>query len=334
MQFSFLHKRSGYMGVVCAMILLSACTKTGSSTAVSSQSNSLMQVVYNNFSLYLYYTALSATNYNDTLNAPGPFTVVAPSNTAFQSAGFTAGTDVIRATDSMRVMMPYLILRQRIALDSVPLAFNQELKASNGKSLYLTRWINARDTAVVINGIRVSTLSKPTANGLLNISDGLIYPSLFSDVQAGVSGDPNLTLFNAALMQSGVYSNLRTGGPYTVFAPVNAAFNAIGIMTVDSIYKMDPARLKTLVLAHIVNARSFVYDYILKADVNSNTYTETAIDGSTLTVTLLPNASLPGRFTGITLTPATGSTASLSRSNALANNGVIHSINSLLKTNF
>jgi uncharacterized surface protein with fasciclin (FAS1) repeats len=323
-----------YTGIACAMLLLSACSKNNNAPVTTSQSNSLMQVVYNNFSLYLYYTALSATNYDDTLNAPGPFTVIAPSNAAFQSAGFNAGTDVIRATDSMRTIMPYIILRQRLALDSVPLAFNQELKTSNGKSLYLTRWVNARDTAVVVNGIRISTLSKPTSNGLLNISDGLIFPSKFNNVQAAISGDANLTLFNAAIMQSGVYNDLRTGGPYTVFAPVNAAFNAIGILTTDSIYKMDPARLKTLVRAHIVSARSFVYDYILKADITSNTYKETAIDGSTLTVTLVPNVSQPGRFSGITLTPAIGSTASLSRSNTLADNGVIHSIYSLLKTNF
>ncbi|MBN9383731.1 MAG: fasciclin domain-containing protein [Chitinophagaceae bacterium] len=317
-----------------AILLLAACSKDKSNPGNAHQNNGIVQVAYNNFSLYLYYTALTSTGYGDTLNGTGPYTVLGPSNSAFQAAGLNSGTDIIRAADSMRTMMPYLVLKQRLAIDSTPLAFDQELTAANGKKIYLTHWINKRDTAVVVNGIRINTLSKPASNGLVNIADGLIYPSVFSDVQTAVSGNPGLTLFNAALMQSGVYNDLRTGGPYTVFAPVNTAFNTIGITTTDSIYKMDPARLKTLVLAHVAPVRSFVYDYILKADETTNTYTETAMDGSTLTVTLLPNTTQPGRFRGITLTPNGGPVVGLTRSNILADNGVVHSINTLLKTNF
>lgn len=313
------------------ILLLASCSKDKGN---AHQDNGIVQVAYNNFSLYLYYTALASTGYGDSLNGAGPFTILGPSNTAFQAAGFNSGADIIKAADSMRTMMPYLVLKQRLAIDSTPLAFDQELTAANGKKLFLTHWVNKRDTAVVVNGIRISTLSRPASNGLVNIADGIIYPSIYSDVQTAVSGDPSLILFNAALMQSGVYNDLRKGGPYTVFAPVNTAFYAIGITTTDSIYKMDPARLKTLVLAHVAPVRSFIYDYILKADVTTNTYTETAMDGSTLTVKLLPNAAQPGRFTGITLTPAGGPVVGLTRTNVLADNGVVHSINKLLTTNF
>ncbi len=329
----FLRQRLHTGGWLLGLLLLAACHKDEAKPGGNATNNSIVQEAYNNFSLYFYYTALTNSGYSDTLKGPGPFTVLAPSNAAFQAAGFSSGVDVVHASDSIRTMMPYMILRQRIAIDSTPLAFNQELTASNGKKLYLTHWENTRDTAVIVNGNRISTLSQPASNGLVNISDRLLYPSVFSDVQAAVSGDANLTLFNAALVTSGADAELRQGGPYTVFAPSNSAFNALGINSTKAIFQMDPAQLKAMVLAHVVKSRSFIYDYILKADETTNTYTETMEDGSTVTMKLIPDITQAGRFKGVTLSPAGGATVNVKRSNVLADNGVVHTIDNLLTTN-
>ncbi len=321
-------------GWLLGLLLLGACHKDDGKTADNVTSNGIVQKAYNNFSLYFYYTSLTSSGYSDSLNGPGPFTVIAPSNAAFQAAGFSSGVDIVHASDSIRTMMPYLILRQRLAIDSTPMAFNQELTASDGKKMYLTHWANARDTAVVVNGSRISTLSEPASNGLINVSDGLLYPSVFSDVQAAVSGDANLTLFNAALVTSGMDAELRQGGPYTLFAPTNSAFSAIGVSSTKAIFQMDPETLKALVRAHVVSGRKFIYDYILQADVTTNTYAETMEDGSTVTMNLIPDNTLVGRFTGVTLTAAGGATVKITRSNVLADNGVVHTIDNLLNTTF
>jgi len=315
-------------------LVVMACHKDHPKPSSASSGDTITKEAANNFSLFLYYSALTSTGYGDTLALRGPFTVLGPSNAAFQNAGFNSSADIIHASDSMFRLMPYLILRQRLAIDSVPMGFNQELTASNGQKLYLTHWANERDTAVVVNGVRISTLSRLASNGLVNIADGLIYPSSFADVKAAVSGDADLTLFNAALIQSGLADQLKTGGPYTVFAPTNAAFAAIGILTTDSVYNMDPAMLKALIQAHIVAERRFVYDYILMADVTVSSFDETMLDGSTVTMTLIPDYSIPGRFTGVKLSSAAVSGVGLTRSNVLAGNGVVHSINTLLNSNF
>lgn len=330
---SFIRPHPG--GWLLGLLLLAGCHKDKAGPGGNVASNDgIVEVAYNNFSLYFYYSAVTSSGYADTLNGAGPFTILAPSNTAFQAAGFNSGIDIVHASDSIRTMMPYLILKQRLAIDSTPLAFNQELTASDGKKLFLTHWANARDTAVVVNGNRISTFSQPASNGLINISDGLIYPSVFSDVQAAVSGNPDLTLFNAALIQSGMDTELRQGEPYTVFAPTNSAFDPLHITSTKDIFQMDPARLKTMVMAHVVKNRSFVYDYILKADETSDTYVETMEDGSSVTMTLIPDYSQAGRFTGITLSSAEAPSINLTRSNVLADNGVVHTIDNLLTTNF
>jgi uncharacterized surface protein with fasciclin (FAS1) repeats len=276
---------------------------------------------------------MGAANYTDTLTATGPFTLLGPSNDAFIQAGYTSGASVIRAADSMRVALPYHILRGKVLLDALPLAFNQPFTAANGQPLFITHWMNARDTAVIVNGIRVSTRDKAASNGLVNIIDGLLYPNAYTNVQQAVSGTPALSFFNAAIIRSGLAQAYQSGGPYTVFAPENAAFTAIGIPSTDSIYNMDPAVLQNIVKAHITNGRNFVYDYILKADVSTNTYQEQMLGGQQATISLLPDNTQPGRFSGINIRLNSDNNtgiARLSRRNILAGNGVVHSISSIL----
>jgi uncharacterized surface protein with fasciclin (FAS1) repeats len=153
---------------------------------------------------------------------------------------------------------------------------------------------------------------------------------VYKDVQEAVSGDAALTFFNAAIIHAGLTTTLKSNTVYTIFAPVNTAFAGMGITSVDDVYKKDPAVLKEFVNAHIVAGRNFVYDYILKADVTTNSYMETMLSGANATIKLIPNSGVPGRFSGIQVQGTSGNTATLSKSNVLAANGVVHSINSIL----
>jgi hypothetical protein len=96
---------------------------------------------------------------------------------------------------------------------------------------------------------------------------------------------------------------------------------------------MDAIVLQKLVKAHITRGRSFVYDYILKADVGTNTYTEQLLGGQQGIITLTPDNTQPGRFSGITIQlqgPGNTGTATLPKKNVLAGNGVVHGISRIL----
>lgn len=314
-----------------ALLLVSGCKKDKLPTADKNITNGITAVVSNNASsLSLFGFALSATHYNDTLSKPGPFTVLCPSNTAFINAGYPTGVDIIKATGLVNTLLPYYVFRKEVKFNSLPMAFDQPVTASNGQTIYITRWQNSRDTAIIANGIRLSTFDKPAANGLVNITDGMLTPPVYKNVQEAVSGDPALSFFNAALIKSGIAETLKTGGPYTIFAPVNSAFNGIGLLSVDDVYKADPAFLQTLVKGHVVTKRSFVYDYILKADVATNTYEETMLNGAKSTITLIPDNTVQGRFLGIRIKGSSPNTATLPKINVLSGNGVVHSITNIL----
>ncbi|MCQ3996789.1 fasciclin domain-containing protein, partial [Klebsiella pneumoniae] len=69
--------------------------------------------------------------------------------------------------------------------------------------------------------------------------------------------NPNLTYLVAALQRAGLVQTIATGGPFTVFAPTNAAFQAAGFPTIASIQSADPAVLTRILTYHVLNERAF-----------------------------------------------------------------------------
>jgi Fasciclin domain len=69
-----------------------------------------------------------------------------------------------------------------------------------------------------------------------------------------IASDSTLSLLQLALQRAGLDSLLATGGPFTLFAPVNSAFLSAGL-TADSIGGFDPAALRNLIGYSLVTGR-------------------------------------------------------------------------------
>ncbi|MEO7264011.1 MAG: fasciclin domain-containing protein [Ferruginibacter sp.] len=73
-----------------------------------------------------------------------------------------------------------------------------------------------------------------------------------------ITNKSNLSLFSAALTKTRLTTFTQGGGPYTVWAPTNAAFNAIGITTAADLNNIDSNLLVQLLTYHIqATSRSF-----------------------------------------------------------------------------
>jgi len=66
-----------------------------------------------------------------------------------------------------------------------------------------------------------------------------------------IAQDENLTRLAEALSVTGLYDTLDTGGPYTVFAPSDDAFDALGNETIDRLFS-ETTDLTTILRYHIV----------------------------------------------------------------------------------
>ena len=150
-----------------------------------------------------------------------------------------------------------------------------------------------------------------------------MYPS--RDIMDNLTQSPEHHTFVAALNVAGLAATLRQPGPFTVFAPTDAAFRSLPAGMLDQL--MQPAgqtRLSALLDEHVVRGR---YD--------STTLGHQVADGNgTTELATLAGAPLTARLNGavnLLLRDPAGGFADISVYDVINANGVIHVIDKVLQ---
>jgi uncharacterized surface protein with fasciclin (FAS1) repeats len=131
------------------------------------------------------------------------------------------------------------------------------------------------------------------------------------------------TTLVAAVQAAGLVETLKGAGPFTVFAPVNAAFDALPAGTVDNLLKPENKDALVKVLTCHVVAADAMSDAIGKM---------IADDGGTHPVNTVGGCVLQAKMDGdkITLTDEQGGVATVTIADVKQSNGVIHVIDKVL----
>lgn len=123
-----------------------------------------------------------------------------------------------------------------------------------------------------------------------------------------IARDPELSTLNGLVQKAGLTDTLKAAGPYTVFAPTNAAFKAVPAKTLDDLAR-DPSKLKEVLSYHVLPAR------VSSAEVtNSNARTAQGA-----------NVALAKAGTFVTVEEAMVQTADIA-----ATNGIVHTVDRVL----
>lgn len=123
-----------------------------------------------------------------------------------------------------------------------------------------------------------------------------------------IARDPELSTLNGLVQKAGLADALKSGGPYTVFAPTNEAFKAVPAKTLDELGK-DPAKLKAVLAYHVLPAKVMA-DQVQTGNAKS-------VEGG--------NVALGKAGTFVTVEDAMVQTADIA-----ASNGVVHTIDRVL----
>ena len=141
-------------------------------------------------------------------------------------------------------------------------------------------------------------------------------PAKTNIVTAAVASKDHQTLVGA-LKTAGLADTLAGKGPFTVFAPTDAAFSRLPAGTVDKL--VEPAsrdQLRAVLTYHVVPGRITSADLVKAISDGGGKATLKTVQGGTIT------ASLSGR--SVVLTDATGGTATVTKADLVQSNGVIH----------
>ena len=249
-------------------------------------------------------TAVIAAGLAGTLSGEGPFTVFAPTDAAFAAlpAG-TLDTLLMDPTGVLTDILTYHVVGAEALSSS--LTDGQVIVTLNGKDVTVT--INM--DGIFINDAEVTIADIQTDNGVVHVIDAVLLPPTITVVDVIVNSPVHETL-ETAVIAAGLAGTLSGEGPFTVFAPTDAAFAALPAGTLDTLL-MDPTGVLTDILTY----------HVVGAEALSSSLTEgqviVTLNGKDVTVTI--------NMDGIFINDAEVTIADIQ-----TDNGVVHVIDAVL----
>ena len=262
-------------------LFIISCDNNSDNDDLCCAGSSIVDLASQTESLSTLVSALQITGLDETLSSPGAFTVLAPTNDAFDAfltSINVASLDDIPVDILTNVLLNHVIIGEAQS-GSLTNGYASTLAVSGASGTNMSLYINT-DDGVTFNGVSsVTTADVVASNGVVHIVDGVIgLPSVVTFALA----DPNfgslvqaLTAYDYSQSFVGLLS-IPAGSapaPFTVFAPVNSAFdNLLDELAVNSIYEIDEQTLGTVLSYHVM--------------VSANQMSNTFSDGMVLTTSL------------------------------------------------
>ncbi|TGE21702.1 fasciclin domain-containing protein [Hymenobacter aquaticus] len=167
-----------------------------------------------------------------------------------------------------------------------------------------------------------SAQAKMTPAGTVMVGGEAMYANK-NIVENAVNSKDHKTLV-AAVKAAGLVETLQGKGPFTVFAPTDAAFNALPAGTVETLVKPENKATLTKILTYHVVAGNMTAEKIMAAiKAGKGTATLKTVSGGALYATMNGPKN-------VVLTDEKGNVSSISTYDVIQSNGVIHVIDKVL----
>jgi uncharacterized surface protein with fasciclin (FAS1) repeats len=244
----------------------------------------------------------------DTLSTGGPFTVFAPTDAAFAKVPKATLDELAENPAQLKSVLLYHVVPGRVAAaDVVKLT---SAKTLEGRSLA----IKVVDGSVFVDGAKVTTPDVMASNGVIHVIDSVLIPKAApaappkNIVQTAIAAGQFKTLASL-LTKAGLAGTLQGKGPFTVFAPTDAAFAKVPKATLAALAK-SKAKLRAVLLYHVVKGK-------VTAAQAMKLRSAKTLNGKPVAIRVSGGKVVVG---GATVTQA----------DVTASNGVIHVINKVL----
>jgi uncharacterized surface protein with fasciclin (FAS1) repeats len=179
----------------------------------------------------------------------------------------------------------------------------------------LNQMVVAGAAVVAFAGVSSLALANPMVGGAPMYNSKNI-------VENAVNSKDHTTLV-AAVKAAGLVDTLESAGPFTVFAPTNAAFKKLPPGTVDGLLKPEAlAQLKGVLTYHVVAGRLTAKELTQMVKDGGGKATLTTVEGEPLTV--------EKKGAHLEVIDSKGDVAVVTIPNVFQSNGVIHVINTVL----
>lgn len=153
------------------------------------------------------------------------------------------------------------------------------------------------------------------AGATVMVGGAAMYPT--KTIVENAAASPIHTTLVAAVTAAGLAPTLSGPGPFTVFAPTNAAFAKLPAGTVEAlVMPANKATLTKILTYHVVAGRVSAADLMAQIRAGGGRAALTTVEGGVLTASLRGNA--------VILTDEKGGVATVTQADVFQSNGVIH----------
>jgi uncharacterized surface protein with fasciclin (FAS1) repeats len=259
------------------------------------------------------------------LASPGTLTVFAPTNAAFDAlavelTGMAGATGAVLLTAAnkplLRSVLQYHVLTSTVNAAAIP--FGKPITSAGGSVFK----IDAGSPPTITDGrnrlSRITATDIETSNGVVHLIDKVLLPAdrnIVQTAQALAAGNPGeFRILVEAVVAADLATELSGPGPFTVFAPTDAAFAALlaELGTTKAALLADKPLLTRVLTYHVVSGRVFEAEVPVGAPIRT-------VQTGTFSI----NAALD-------ITDARSRTSKIVATDTLTSNGVIHVIDKVL----
>jgi uncharacterized surface protein with fasciclin (FAS1) repeats len=180
---------------------------------------------------------------------------------------------------------------------------------------------NTANTMATNSTPAANTATAPAADGNPTVGGAPMLKT--KDIIDNAVNSKDHTTLVAAVKAAELVDTLKGAGPFTVFAPTNAAFDKVPKATLDTLLKPESKKALTGILTyHVVPGNQNAATIVKAIEAGNGKATFKTVAGGTLT------ASLEGK--DVILTDEKGGKSKVTIADVIQSNGVIHVVDSVL----
>mgnify|MGYP002840493903 FL=1 len=264
--------------------------------------------------------ALERVDLITTLQGDGPFTVFAPTNMAFEALLKELkidGLDKVSDAQLTQILLNHVVSGKVLSTD-LATGYVSTL-ADGAQQTKVSLYVDLTAGVKLNNRATVTTPDVIADNGVVHVIDKVV---LVPNVVDAALANPNFSILVAALTDERLteidfVTILKGDGPFTVFAPTNAAFEALLASNEewDGLADIPAATLEAVLKYHVIAA-----DNITSSEITDGAQPVT-FEGSTITINTTD---------GVVITDKGGRTSNVILADVQTSNGVIHAIENVI----
>ncbi|HDR50587.1 MAG TPA: fasciclin domain-containing protein [Mariniphaga anaerophila] len=292
--------------MIAASLLFTACNNDDETPVMEAKNIVEVAADAGNFSILI--QAAQKAGLAEFLSTENNLTVFAPTDVAFAALLSDLGLsslDEIPVADLTQILT-YHVIGAKVMSTDLSTGYVPTLASfdSNPVSMYVT----VGNTVAINGNVSVTTADVEAENGVIHVVDKVILPPTVVNIALA---NENFTTLVQAVVKAGLVDARSAEGPFTVFAPTNAAFDALftqlGISGIDDLtaeqllpiltYHVVPGNVVSTELSSgevgTLNGQTLSVDLSVGVKINSSEVIAADIQGSNGVVHVIDQVLLP-----------------------------------------